>query len=176
MADLGQDFDPDGHEHVSFGPVPVGEYELIVVKSDVKRTNAGDGSYASFDMQIVSEGEYQNRHVFQNITVENKSEQAVDIGRRQLADLCRACGKGAIRDTAELHDIPFFAKVGIEKGKNNYPDKNKINEFMPAGGVAPATVAAPKAAAPPTTARPQSVTTQRTTTAPARKPWERKTA
>lgn len=173
MADLGQDFSTEGHEHVSFAPIPNGTYELMVVGSDVKRTNNNDGSYAKFDMVVVGEGDGQNRHIFQNITLENPSEKAMAMGQRQLADLCRACGKGSIRDTADLHDIPFFAKVGIEKGKNNYPDKNKINEFLPAGDEisAPARVAATAPTRPVQAAAPV-----RATTAPASKPWARKTA
>jgi hypothetical protein len=139
MASLNTEFTSEGHQPIAFGPVPVADYQLMVVSSDVKATNKGDGSYASLDIVVV-EGQYEGRHIFQNVTLENPNEKAVEIGRRQLADLCRAVGKLRISDTSELHDVPFYARVGIEKGKDGYDDKNKINQFYPAGQTGPAPV------------------------------------
>lgn len=153
-----ENFDSDQYEPISFGPIPPGDYELMISNSEVKSTNKGDGKYASFDFIVLGEGEYRGRHVFQNVTLQNPSEKAAEIGKRQLSDLCRAVGKTRITDTDELHNIPFHAKVGIEPGKNNFGPRNRINKFYLLDGYEPAEQPAP-AQAP---QQQQTVATQRT--------------
>lgn len=148
MADIGIEFNseevaPD--EGRDFTPIPSGKYVLMAVDSDVRPTNAGDGSYAVFQFQVL-EGQYENRRIFQNITLQNPNDKAVEIGRSQLSALCRAVGHvGQLTDTAELHDKPFTGTVGIEKGKGDYQDKNKVTKYEPADAApaAPAPKAAP---------------------------------
>lgn len=43
--------------------------------------------------------------------VTHENPTAANIGYANLSDLARACGVEALRDTAELHGIPFAALV-----------------------------------------------------------------
>ncbi len=38
----------------SYGPLPAGEYEMMVVKSTTKPTKSGNGSYLELEMHIIS--------------------------------------------------------------------------------------------------------------------------
>jgi hypothetical protein len=141
----------------SYAPLPDGEYEMIITKSDVKPTKAGTGHYLELEMQVVG-GEHSGRRHWERLNVDNPNKQAEDIAKSALASLCFAVGVEDMTDTAQLHDIPFGAKMEIDRKE---PDRNRIVGYVNTGS-APA--AAPvKAAAP--AARPAAAP------APAKKPW-----
>ena len=48
----------------SFEPLPAGVYEMMVVKSDVKGTQAGTGHYIELEMHCLS-GEYSGRRIWE---------------------------------------------------------------------------------------------------------------
>lgn len=124
----------------SFGPLPAGDYEMIIVKSDVKPTKAGTGHYLEMEMQVVS-GEHSGRHHWERLNIDNPSKTAQDIAEAALASLCFAVGVTDMTDTVQLHDIPFVAHVEIDRKE---PDRNRIVGY--ASGSAPA--AKPAAPAP----------------------------
>jgi len=144
----------------SFDPLPNGDYEMIIVKSDVKPTKAGTGHYLELEMQVLS-GQYSGRRHWERLNVDNPNKTAEEIAKAALASLCFAVGVSDITDTAQLHDIPFVAHVEIDRKE---PDRNRITGFAPAGAAAPA--AAPVPAARPAAPAPAAA-------APARKPWEK---
>lgn len=132
----------------SFAPLPNGEYEMIITKSDVKPTKAGTGQYLELEMQVVS-GEHSGRRHWERLNVSNPNKQAEDIAKAALASLCMAVGVTDIADTADLHDIPFVAAVEIDRKE---PDRNRIvgyssAEAAPAPAAKPAPAARPAAAA-----------------------------
>lgn len=139
----------------SYDPLPNGEYEMIVTKSDIKPTKAGTGHYLELELQVVS-GEHSGRRHWERLNIDNPNKQAEDIAKAALAALCFAVGVEDMTDTEQVHDIPFIAKVEIDRKE---PDRNRITGYINAGGAAPA--AAPAPAAKPAAA------------APARKPWEK---
>ena len=141
----------------SFGPLPAGDYEMIVVKSDVKPTKAGTGHYLELEMQVVS-GEHSGRRHWERLNVDNPNKTAQDIAEAALASLCFAVGVSNMDDTVQLHDIPFVAHVEIDRKE---PDRNKIMGYATAGAAKPA--------APAPAARPAAPAAA----APARKPWEK---
>lgn len=133
----------------SYAPLPNGDYEMIITKSDVKPTKAGTGQYLELEMQVVS-GEHSGRRHWERLNVSNPSKQAEDIAKAALASLCNALGmpEGVQEDTAELHDIPFIAHVEIDRKE---PDRNKIVGYSSADAApapAPAAKPAPAAAKP----------------------------
>lgn len=144
----------------SFGPLPAGDYEFIIAKSDVKPTRAGTGHYLELEMQVVS-GEHTGRRHWERLNIDNPNKTAQDIAEAALASLCFAVGITNMEDTVQLHDIPFIAHVEIDRRE---PDKNKIVGYVNAGAAAVAAVAKPAAPA----ARPAPAAA-----APARKPWEK---
>lgn len=141
----------------TYGPLPAGDYEMIIVKSDVKPTKAGTGHYLELEMQVVS-GEASGRRHWERLNVDNPNKQAEEIAKEALAALCFAVGVTDVEDTVQLHDIPFVAHMEIDRKE---PDRNRITGYATAGAAKPAAPAARPAAPAPAAA------------APARKPWEK---
>ena len=141
----------------SYGPLPAGDYEMIIVKSDVKPTKAGTGHYLELEMQVIA-GEHSGRRHWERLNVDNPNKTAQDIAEAALAALCFAVGVTDMEDTVQLHDIPFVAHVEIDRKE---PDRNKIMGYATAGAAKPA--------APAPAARPAAPAAA----APARKPWEK---
>lgn len=130
MADLGLAFDSKKYDDMAnFEPVPLGEYLAQVTKSDVKATKDKKGKYISLEFTILS-GQYKGRKVFTNLNVVNQNPVAVEIAQKALATLCRAVRKPMIKNTQELHAIPFLLKVKIKlDSKNIHPPKNEPTGF-----------------------------------------------
>ena len=143
----------------TYGPLPAGSYDMIIVKSDVKPTKAGTGHYLELEMQVIA-GEHSGRRHWERLNVDNPNKQAEEIAKEALAALCFAVGVTDVEDTVQLHDIPFVAHMEIDRKE---PDRNRITGYATANGPAakPAAAPAPRPAAPAAAA------------APGRKPWEK---
>jgi hypothetical protein len=130
-----------------YGPLPAGEYEMMVVKSDVKPTKAGTGHYLELEMHVVS-GEHSGRRLWERLNIDNPNKQAEDIAKQALAGLCGALGITDMTQTEDLHDEVFTAFVEIDRKE---PDRNRIvgyagNALGPAPAAKPAAPAARPAA------------------------------
>ena len=141
----------------TYGPLPAGSYDMIIVKSDVKPTKAGTGHYLELEMQVIA-GEHSGRRHWERLNVDNPNKQAEEIAKEALAALCFAVGVTDMEDTVQLHDIPFVAHMEIDRKE---PDRNRITGYATAGAAKPAAAPAPRPAAPAAAA------------APGRKPWEK---
>lgn len=135
----------------SFEPLPKGDYEMMIVKSDVKPTQAGTGHYIELEMHVLG-GEHSGRRIWERLNIDNPNKTAQDIASAALASLCYAVGVEDMTETEQLHDIPFVAHIEIDKKD---PTRNRVMGY--AGISAPAPKAAPAA-------RPAA-------SAPAKKPW-----
>lgn len=138
-----------------YGPLPAGEYEMMVVKSDVKPTKAGTGHYLELEMHVVS-GEHSGRRLWERLNIDNPNKQAEDIAKQALAGLCGALGITDMTETEQLHDQVFTAFVEIDRKE---PDRNRIVGY---GSIAQAPAPVAKPAARPAAPAPG---------APAKKPW-----
>lgn len=138
----------------SYDPLPAGEYETIITKSDIKATKSGTGHYLELEMQIIS-GEHSGRRHWERLNVDNQNKQAEEIAKAALASLCYACGIEDMTDTEQLHDHPFVARIEVDRKD---PTRNRVMGYVNVGGVK----AAPAAPAPVKPAAP----------AAGRKPWE----
>ena len=139
----------------NYGPLPAGEYEMMIVKSDTKPTKAGTGHYLECEMHVIS-GEHSGRRHWERFNLDNPNAQTVKIAQESLAKLCAALGVDEVDDSEQLHDRPFIAEVGIDKKDNT---RNVIWGYQPALGGTPAPAPAPAAkpapsAAPAKSARP----------------------
>lgn len=140
MADL-NGFDANAVEpNKGFGLIPRGEYYAVIVKSEKKATNAGDGHYLSLEFQVLS-GEFQNRKLWTNLNLWNKNSEAVQIAKGDMSAICRAVGVMTPKDSAELHNKPLKLSVAIKKNKGSGEDENRIVGYKSRNG-APATVEA----------------------------------
>ena len=139
----------------SYGPLPAGEYEMMVVKSSTKPTKSGNGSYLELEMHVIS-GDQTGRRHWERLNLDNPSLQTVKIAEEQLARLCMALGLDEVDDSEQLHDKAFVAEVGIDKKDDQ---RNVIWNYRAIAGapVSPAklkTTPPPAAAAPAKSARP----------------------
>lgn len=140
MNDLGFDaskVDPNQ----GFDLMPAGEYDAVIVNSEVKPTTNGEGKYLKLELQILS-GQFQNRKLWDNLNLWNKSEEAVKIAKGSLSSICRAVGVMTPKDSTELHNKPLRVSVKIKKDAQ-YGDKNTISSYKSrATATAPAGVPA----------------------------------
>ena len=145
MADLGGEFDSSTITN-TFTPAPAGDYELMVVESEMKPTKAGDGKYLMCKITILA-GPEKGRSILKNFNWVNKSEKAVQIGKGEFSDLCKAVNVPKPRDSQQIHNLPFIGKVTVEG------EYNDVKNFRPraVGGV-PAPTQPAAQAPPPVTA------------------------
>lgn len=137
MAKLGKSFDSGQHDDMNsgFDPMPKGEYLSAVVESDIKDTSKKTGKYIKLKFEILK-GEFKGRFVWTNLNIVNPNPVAVEIAQKELATLCRACGKGVIEDTQQLHDIPILMAIKIKPAKGDYPAGNEPTGYKPATAAA----------------------------------------
>ena len=117
----------------NYGPLPAGDYEMMIVKSDTKATKAGNGHYLECEMHVLS-GEHSGRRHWERFNLDNPNAQAVKIAQESLAKLCAAIGVDEVEDSEQLHDQPFIAEVGIDKKDDT---RNVIWGYKAVGGTAP---------------------------------------
>jgi hypothetical protein len=110
----------------------------------VTRSNTSDVEYLNFEFTVL-EGPFANRKFWQNMTIsggkvdERGQSKAWGITKATLrAMLDSAFGldpdddspaarqKRITQDFGSFNGLQFVAKIGIEKGKDNYPDKNRL--------------------------------------------------
>ena len=80
---------------------------------------------------VLLEGEFAGHKIFQWINFENPSERAAEIGRSQLARVCRAVGKTQPGASSELHEVPCAIKVRVRAGKMGYDNRNEVVRVGP---------------------------------------------
>jgi hypothetical protein len=131
-----------------FDVMPAGEYDAVIVASEVKPTSAGDGKYLKLELQILN-GQFQNRKVWDQLNIWNPNAQAVQIAKGQLSALCRAINVLTPQDSGELHNKPLRIKLAVKKDAE-YGDKNVVKAYKPrqSGPVAPASAPVSQAPAP----------------------------
>jgi len=125
--------------------IPSGWHRAWVIGAEMKKNAAGNGRYLELTWQIV-EGEAENRRHWERYNVENPSEVAVRIAQEQLSAVMHAINVLEFNDPGELSGVMCMIKIGIEKGKNGNPDRNKIYGYLPDGDPK-ATVMVPKTGA-----------------------------
>ena len=135
----------------NFEPLPAGEYEMMIVKSENRATKAGTGHYLELEMHVIG-GQHSGRRHWERLNLDNPNAQTVKIAQEQLARLCMALGIDEVNDSEDLHDRAFVTEIGIDKKD---PTRNVIWGYKalaaePAKPAAkPAAPARPAAAAAP---------------------------
>jgi hypothetical protein len=131
--ELPETFDPSTHEGTrDLEPVPPGWYLTQIVENGGEHAKNSNGTYLRTVFEIL-DGEYKGRKIFQNITLQNDSQQAVEIGARLLKDIYDAIGHN--EPTRDIHVMlfkPVMARVGIKRDKDGiYPDRNAVAQVKP---------------------------------------------
>ena len=132
MAQFGINMEEDSKGAPEFAPIPEGQYTVIITKTEIAQTKAGNGTMVKASMQIV-DGDYSGRMVWTNFNIQNENPEAQKIGRAEFARCCMAAGVNANNpdfDTSELHDIPM--NIRLAKDKKD-PTRNNVKSFSTCG-------------------------------------------
>jgi len=115
-----------------FDAIPAGKYVASIIKSEMKDNKAGTGSFLNLHFKI-QDGQFKDRLVFTNLNLNNPSDQAVAIARKELTSIVKACGKISIEDSEELHGIEMEIKVAVRSATPNFPEGNDIKGYKALG-------------------------------------------
>lgn len=146
MAALGKKFDATEHDTTQsdYAELPNGIYRVEIEASEVKPTNAGDGTILKTTSVVVEPEDYKGRKLFTTYNLENKSAMAQEIGQKAFASLCRAIGVSEVEDSEELHFHPYTVRVALGKPSKDgqYPARAEIKRyyFDDEGNVPPAAI------------------------------------
>jgi hypothetical protein len=130
---LGAGFDVDNEEGTPpLSLLPKGKYKAEITDATVGPTKNGKGQAVSLTWTI-TEGEFENRLLFQRILIEHESEEAQKFGRMKFKDVCAACGiTGMVTDLDPLCYKTCVITVVIRKDKDGqYEDKNEVTRVAP---------------------------------------------
>lgn len=164
MAQLPSGFNAENYDDMNdFEALPAGEYEAKIKESKMVDTKDGTGQMLKLTLEICS-GQYQGRLLWTNLNLINSSEQAVEMAHKELATICRACGKVSVNDSEELHGIPMTIKLKVKPATAQYPAGNVVANYKPLAGLAQP--ARPSSAAPAKPAKPTSTAQPTRPTAP----------
>lgn len=128
----------------SFDLLPAGWYAATITAAESRDTKSGTGKYLRVEFTLADPA---GRKVWSNYNVKNDNPAAESIGRQQLAEVVRAIGKKAVRDTDELRGCVLLIKVKVREAANGYEASNEVAAAKALEGSAP-TKAAPKATPP----------------------------
>lgn len=138
MAKLDIKFDiteVDTNAQREYSELPDGIYRLEIEATDVKKTNAGDGTILAYTSVVIEPEQFAGRKLFGNLNLENPNPKAQAIGQEQFSMLCRAVGLDSNPDDSEeLHFKAFTVKLGLGKpstGKDGtaYPARAEIKRY-----------------------------------------------
>ena len=122
--------DYEADDSGSFALLPEGEYNLYVAEAEMKITSKGTGKFLSCTMKV-EDGEHAGAVFWQQYNLNNPSEKAQTIGRKQFRALLLAMGiNGDPKSFGEIKHISFKADVKIKKGTDGYKDSNTIKKHL----------------------------------------------
>lgn len=107
-----------------------GEYEVVIIDSEMKPTKAGTGKYLELTLEVIS-GPATGRKLWERLNIHNPSAKAQEIARGTLSAICRAVDVLTPGDSADLHNRPMLAAVKIKRDAG-YGDKNEITGYRAA--------------------------------------------
>jgi hypothetical protein len=128
-----------------FEPIPAGKYLAVITESEMKPTKSGTGNYLQLSFKVL-DGQYKDRLVWARLNLENPNATAVQIARRELADICRAVGVTKPADSVDLHNIPLVITVRMKKRDDTGDFTNEVRGYAKreaAAGEAPPQAADP---------------------------------
>jgi len=143
-------YNPQEHEPDNGGEfelIPKGDYDAVIVASEIKETKAGNGHYLKLEVEILGPT-HNGRKIWEQLNIDNPNKVAVEIANRQLRSICDAVGMGnqMIRDSEELHDRPLVVRIKHETYEGE--QKNFVAGWKSSGGASAPASSAPAPSAP----------------------------
>jgi len=136
----------DSAKEDSFGLIPAGTYEATIFS--VKEGKFGPGRNEGrpfWNVQYrISEGDYENRRVFQRIGLftnwaptEKNPDGASNFTLIQFLDALGAIDEDGDAEIPEIDDVvgePVTIRIKVQKGTDQYPDdRNEVQRVMTGG-------------------------------------------
>jgi len=121
-------FDAETVKAMDGGLLPIGDYKVAITEAPLRETKAGNGTYLALAMQIL-DGPMQNRRLWDNISLKNPNELAVQIGEARLAEICKSVGILKPADSSELCHKPLMARVGQKERKDTGQLQNVVHRY-----------------------------------------------
>jgi len=110
-----------------FAPLPAGEYVAVITASEMKQNNAKTGHYLNLSLEI-TEGQYQNRKLWDLLNLDNPNPKAVEIAERTLRSIREATDQLGATTSEEFHYKPMVIRVVVEE-QPGYSPKNAIKAY-----------------------------------------------
>lgn len=132
------------------GPVPAGNYNVVVEKAEVSPTKTG-GEMIKVQLKIL-DGDQAGRNIFDQFNIKNANPQAVQIGLGQLKGMLKAFGfpnPNQLNSCADMIGLKGSVATKIEESPG-YDPQARVKGYKALAGAAPVAgaVEAPKAANP----------------------------
>lgn len=129
MSQLPSVFNAEKHSgRMGFNTIPKGKYKAQIVKSEMKKTREGNGQMLVL-MFKVSDGQHKGAVIFRRLNLVNQNDMAVTIAQNELATICDAIGKKAVKDSEELHAKEMWIDVVVKDADGDYPASNDITNY-----------------------------------------------
>jgi len=120
--------------------IPEGQYQAVIVNSELQSTKSGDGQYLAMTV-VITAGQYKDTELIERLNIINPNQQAVEIAYKTLARISEAVGMTQTpADSSELHNKPLMIDVKTEKGKpwtdqngqqREGADRSVIKKYLP---------------------------------------------
>ena len=126
-------------EPVNFDPMPAADYLMQITASEMDVKSTGT-EQLKFTFKVL-DGPHKDREINMWYTVKcttEKGPKAVEIGQRQLREICEAHAKTGFTRTEELHNVPVMCKVGVNPPNASGAVYNCIKRVMARTTAAPA--------------------------------------
>ena len=128
MANL--NYIPDTNDqYAGYDVLPVGEYQVQIVDSDVVTPKSGDGEMLKFTYEVIANPQFNGRKLFDNIIIVHSSSDAVRIGKQKLNTICVLTGIKSLKDTAQFHGKTLTLLIGVKE--YNGEKQNTIKKYLP---------------------------------------------
>jgi len=103
------------------GMLPIGKHPVMIVETELKSTNKGDGGFLALTMEAVDGPAKGVRHT-DRINLHNSNAMAVEIAQKQLSAYCYVTGVFKFKNTDELCKRPFVVEIGPQKNRPEMTD------------------------------------------------------
>lgn len=123
-----------------FGPLPEGEYQVVITESERADMKSGNGALLKMKMEVV-DGKYKGRTLMNFCNLWHNDSVVSEIAKKQLASIIKAVTNNKdtpIADSTELHGVVFTVSVGLQEPDAEGRVFNKIKGFAPRTMGAPA--------------------------------------
>jgi len=128
MADINYKVDVDELES-SYEVLPAGTYTVVIEDSSWNENKQGTGEILKLTYQVI-DGPKKGQKLFNNLNINHVNKTAEQIARKALNSIGVACNVLHIKDSAQLHNIPFKIEVTV-KDSEDYGKQNNIKKHMP---------------------------------------------